>query len=84
MDIPVELGVIVGQVRKQLSQAAMKGTVECLLSKLHQVGPGNKQLAQRRTWAIQEDRRMSKERAAQWAKRVDGIKSLTKGFIKTA
>ena len=32
-----ELGLIIGQVRKQLSKAAVKGKVECLLSKLHQV-----------------------------------------------
>ena len=79
-----ELGVLVGQVRKELSMAAVKGRVDCLLSKLHQVGPGNKQLAKRRVWAIREDKRMSRERAAHWAMRVDGVKTLRKGFIKTA
>ena len=43
-----ELGVLVGQVRKQLSMAAVKGKVDCLLSKMHQVGPGNQQLAKNR------------------------------------
>ena len=79
-----ELGMLVGQVRKELSMVAVKGKVECLLSKLHQVGPGNQQLAKRRVWAISEDKRMAKERAAQWARRVDGVQTLRKGFIKTA
>ena len=80
----VELGLIVGQIRKQLSMASIKGRVECLLSKLHQVVPGNKQLVKRRIWAIREDTKMAQERSAQWVRRVDGIKSLRKGFIKTS
>ena len=79
-----ELGVLVGQVRRQLSLAAVKGTVECLLSKLHQVGPGNQKLANKRVWAIREDKRMANDRAAQWARKVDGVTSLRKGFIRTA
>ena len=76
--------MLVGQVRRQLSLAAVKGTVECLLSKLHQVGPGNQQLAKKRVWAIREDKRMANDRAAQWARKVDGVTSLRKGFIRTA
>ena len=74
----------VGQVRKRLSMAAVKAQVDCLLAKLHQVGPGNKQLAKRRVWAISEDQRMSKERGAQWIRRVEGVNTLRRGFIKTA
>ena len=69
---------LVGQVKRQLSLAAVKGTVECLLSKLHQVGPGNQQLAKRK------DKIMANDRAAQWARKVDGVTSLRKGFIRTA
>ena len=60
-----ELGMCVGQVRRRLSMVAVKAQVDCLLSKLHQVGPGNKQLAKRREWAILEDQRMTRERGAQ-------------------
>ena len=74
----------VGQVRKRLSMAAVKAQVDCLLAKLHQVGPGNKQLAKRRVWAINEDQRMSKERGAQWIRRVEGVITLRRVFIKTA
>ena len=81
-----ELGVLVGQIRRRLSTAAVKAQVDCLLSKLHQVGPGNAQaqLAKRRTWAIKEDARMNLERNAQWMRRIEGIHTLRKGFIKTA
>ena len=58
--------------------------VEILLAKLHQVGPGNQQLAKKREWAIQEDMRMSRERGAQWIRRVEGVHTLRKGFFKTA
>ena len=40
-----ELGLIVGQIRRTLSMAAIKAQVECLLGRIHQAGPGNKQLA---------------------------------------
>ena len=79
-----ELGMCVGQVRRRLSMVAVKSQVDCLLSKLHQVGPGNKQLAKRREWAIIEDQRMTRERGAQWIRRVEGVNTLRKGFFKTA
>jgi hypothetical protein len=79
-----ELGFLVGQVRRRLSLVAVKAQVDCLLAKLHQVGPGNTQLAKKRTWAILEDQRMARERGAQWLRRVEGVHTLRKGFIKTA
>ena len=78
-----ELGILVGQIRRRLSLVAIHAQVDCLLSKLHQVGPGNAQLAKKRTWAIQEDQRMARERGAQWMRRVEGVQTLQKGFIKT-
>ena len=79
-----ELGVCVGQVRKRMSMAAVKAQVDCLLGKLHQVGPGNRQLAKRRVWAVREDERMARERGAQWIRRVESVHTLRKGFFKTA
>ena len=79
-----ELGLLVGQVRRRLSLTAVKSQVDCLLAKLHQVGPGNAQLAKKRSWAILEDQRMARERGAQWMRRVEGVHTLRKGFIKTA
>ena len=79
-----ELGKLVGQVRRRISLAAVKAQVECLLAKVHQVGPGNSQLAKRREWAVREDERMKKERGAQWIRRVVGVQTMRRGFIKTA
>ena len=79
-----ELGILVNQVRRRLSMVAVKAQVECLLSKLHQVGPGNKQLARSRVWAVKEGERMARERGSQWLRRIEGVHTLTRGFFKTA
>ena len=79
-----ELGIIVGQIRRKLSAAAVKAQVECLLSRIHQVGPGNNLLAKKREWAQLEDERMRRERGAQWLLKYEGTQTLRKGFIKTA
>ena len=79
-----ELGMLVGQVRRRLSVATLKAQVNCLLSRLHQVGPGNSQLAKKREWAVAEDERMRLERKAQWMRKYEGIQTLTRGFIVTA
>ena len=42
-----ELGIITGQIRRRISLVAIKSQVECLLSKLHQVGPGGRTLAKK-------------------------------------
>ena len=79
-----ELGVLVGQVRRRLSLVAVKAQVDCLLAKLHQVGPGNQQLTKKISWAILEDQGMAKERGAKWLRQVEGVHTLRKGAIKTA
>ncbi len=79
-----ELGVLVSQIRIRLSLASIKVQVDCLLSKIHLVGPGNQQMAKRREWALREDERMSRERSAQWLRKIEGVHTLRKGFIKTA
>ena len=79
-----ELGLIVGQIRRTLSMAAIKAQVECLLARIHQAGPGNKQLAKKRQWTLVQDQKMKKERNAQWIRRIEGIRTIRKGAIKTA
>ena len=78
-----ELGQIVAQIRRRLSVSAMKAQVECLLSRIHQVGE-NKQLNKRREWVLKEEAKMANEREAQWRRSFDGVQSLRKGHIKTA
>lgn len=77
-----EKGIIVSQIRRRLSSTIMKAQVDCLLSKLHLVGPGGRINAKHREWSIKVEERMSRERHAQWLRKFDGIKSLRKGFIK--
>jgi len=79
-----ELGILTGQIRRRLSLVAIKAQTECLLAKLHQVGPGNQLMAKRRQWAVQQDERMKREREAQWLRRIEGIHTLRKGHIKTS
>ena len=64
--------------------AVIKAQIDCLLGKMHQVGPGNQQMAKRRQWALNEDERMAGERKAQWMLKYEGVRSIRKGMIKTA
>ena len=66
-----------------LSQTAVKAQVSCFLSRIHQVGPGNKQIAKKRQWALQQDEKMRKERSAQWIRRIEGVNTLRKGMIRS-
>ena len=75
-----ELALVTGQIRRKLSETVVKSQVNCLLSRLHQVGPGNKQLAKKRQWALQMDEKMRKERNAHWLRRIEGVNTLRKGW----
>ena len=78
-----ELGIITAQIRRRLSQVVVKAQAECLLSRLHQVGPGSRAMAQRRQWTLQQESRMKQERQAQWLRKTEGVFTLRKGHIKT-
>ena len=78
-----ELSIVVAQIRKTLSVASIKAQVECSLSRVHQIGE-SKQLSKQREWALKEDERMKKDRRAEWIRKIDGVKTLRKGHIKTA
>ena len=79
-----EKAIIVGQIRRRLSLAAIKAQVECLLDRIHQAGVGNKQLAKKRERALIQDEKMRRERNAQWVRNVEGVRLVRKGAIKTA
>ena len=79
-----ELAMIVAQIRRLLSVTAIKAQVGCLLGRLHQVGPGNKQLAKKREWAVRQDEKMKRERHSQWIRKIEGVNTLRKGMIKIA
>ena len=79
-----ELAMVVAQIRRLLSVVAIKAQVGCLLGRLHQVGPGNKQLAKKREWAVRQDEKMRRERHSQWIRKIEGVNTLRKGMIKIA
>ena len=72
------------KIRRLLSVTAVKAQVGCLLGRLHQVGPGNKQLAKKREWALLQDNRMKRERHSQWIRKIEGVNTLRRGMIKVA
>ena len=78
-----ELALVTGQIRRKLSETVVKSQVNCLLSRLHQVGPGSKNLAKKRQWALQMDEKMKKDNRAQWLRRIEGVNTLRKGMIRT-
>ena len=61
-----ELAVIVGQVRRRLSVAAIRANSTCLLSRLSLIGEEARRAADRRGWRHSEEEIMRKEREAQW------------------
>ena len=67
-----ELSVIVGQVRRRLSVAAIRAKSTCLLSRLSLVGEGARRAADRRGWRLREEEMMRREREAQWVGQVRG------------
>ena len=59
-----EIGVLVGQVRRLLSVAAVKSQAECLLSRMRVIGKGTAAAGRRRQMAVLDERRWAREREA--------------------
>ena len=58
-----EMGVLVGQLRRLLSTAAVRSQAECLLSRMRGVGRGTTAANRRRQRAVWDERRWARERA---------------------
>ena len=77
-----ELAVIVGEVRRRLSVAAVKAQADCLLNRMSSIGQGAAAAGRRRQWARWEE---EKWRQAQLAHRVSQLNSKAvrrQGFFK--
>ena len=77
-----ELAVIVGEVRRRLSVAAVKSQADCLLNRMSSIGQGAVAAGRRRQWARWEE---EKWRQAQMAHRVSQLNSKAvrrQGFFK--
>ena len=74
-----EKGVVVGQLRRQLSTAALRASSNCLLDRMHQCGEGASLAAKRREVNVQLEERMSREREIKWLAKLRGGQVIQKG-----
>ena len=77
-----EKSVIVGQVRRMVSTAAVKAQCYSLLGRIESLGTGAAAARERRQEAIELDRRFHRQRQAQWISDQQGWNILRKGFAK--
>ena len=61
-----ERGVVVGQLRRQLSTASIRAASNCLLDRMHQCGEGASLAAKRGEVSTLLEDRMKEERQVQW------------------
>ena len=74
-----EKGVVVGQLRRRLSTAAIRAGSNCLLDRMHQCGQGAQLAAKRREGSSWLEEAMKKEREVQWLAKVRGGQLVQKG-----
>ena len=67
-----EKGVVVGQLRRQLSTASIRAASNCLLDRMQQCGEGAQMAAKRREWSAWMEEVMKKEREVQWLAKLRG------------
>ena len=76
-----EVGVLVGQIRRLLSVAAVRAQAECLLSRVKVAGGGTEAARKRRQWAGQQEMRWARERGAQEVGRRQGRNLFRRGHF---
>ena len=74
-----EKGVVVGQLRRRLSTAAIRAGSNCLLDRMHQCGQGAQLAAKRREGASWLEEAMKQEREVQWLAKIRGGQLVQKG-----
>ena len=74
-----ERGMLVGQIRRQLSLEAVHGQARLLLDMLQSLGAGAAAAVRRRRWAEQEERRLGRERQAQMLGAAQGRSLIRRG-----
>ena len=72
-------GVVVGQLRRQLSTASIRAASNCLLDRMHQCGQGAQMAAKRREGSAWLEEVMKNEREVQWLAKLRGGKLVQKG-----
>ena len=74
-----ERGVVVGQLRRQLSTVSIIAASNCLLDRMHQCGEGASLAAKRREVSTFLEERMKEERQVQWLAKLRGGQLVQKG-----
>ena len=77
-----EKPVVVGQIRKRVSVAAVRAQCYSLLGRLEMIGPGSAAAAGRRRSAENQERRWRRERQAIVLSERQGRNIVRKGFAK--
>ena len=77
----MDVGVVRGELRRQLSVVNLRASMSCLLDRLHQAGDGGRLRGRRQEWMVREEERMREEREMIWAARVRGRSLLQPGRI---
>ena len=77
----MEKGVIVGELRRQLSVVNLRASMACLLERLEQAGEGGRLATRRQEGILWEEERMREKRELIWAARVRGQALLQPGRI---
>ena len=77
----VDKGVLVGELRRQLSVVNLRASMACLLDRLEQAGVGGRLATRRQEGILWEEQRMREEREMMWAARVRGQALLQPGRI---
>ena len=77
----MEKGVIVGELRRQLSVVNLRASMACLLERFEQAGEGGRLATRRQEGILWEEERMREERELIWAARVRGQALLQPGRI---
>ena len=74
-----EKGIVVGQLRRQLSTACIRAASQCLLDRMDQCGEGAALAAKRREVNLVLEERMRGERELQWLAKLRGGQVVRKG-----
>ena len=77
-----EKAVVVGQIRKRVSVAAVRAQCQSLLVRLEVIGPGSPAAAGRRRFAEEQERRCRRERQAIVLSERQGQNFVRRGFAK--
>ena len=67
-----EKGVVVGQLRRQLSTASVRAASNCLLDRMHQCGQGAQIATKRREGSAWMEEVIKKKREVQWMAKLRG------------